>query len=125
VKWLGAGYALAMGTLLVVGGRLGDKYGQRKLFLIGMTGFTLASAACGLAPGPAVLICAPGVQGAFRALLFPQGVAVMTKTFPKDMLARPSAPSGPCWACARLAALSWPGSSSTPTSPAWPGARYF
>src|SRR5882757_2868998 len=36
VKWLGAGYALAMGTLLVVGGRLGDKYGQRRLFLVGM-----------------------------------------------------------------------------------------
>jgi MFS family permease len=52
VKWLGAAYALAMGTLLVVGGRLGDKYGQRRLFLVGMAGFTLASAVCGLAPSP-------------------------------------------------------------------------
>src|SRR5262245_7213276 len=55
VKWLGASYALAMGALLVVGGRLGDKYGQRRIFLIGMTGFTLASAACGLALDPVTL----------------------------------------------------------------------
>src|SRR5262249_35055275 len=88
VKWLGAAYALAVGTLLVVGGRLGDKFGQRRLFLAGMTGFTLASAVCGLAPGPAVLIIARVVQGAFGALLIPQGIAIMTKTFPKDMLAK-------------------------------------
>ena len=50
IKWLGASYALTLGTLLVVGGRLGDKFGQRRIFLIGMTGFTLASAAAGLAP---------------------------------------------------------------------------
>lgn len=50
VKWLGSAYALAMGVLLVIGGRLGDKYGQRRLFLIGMTGFTLASALAGLSP---------------------------------------------------------------------------
>ena len=95
VKWLGAAYALAMGTLLVVGGRLGDKYGQRRLFLVGMTGFTLASLACGLAPSPAVLILARVVQGGFGALLIPQGMAIMTKTFPKDMLAKAFAAFGP------------------------------
>src|SRR5215467_8177758 len=95
VKWLGAAYALAMGTLLVVGGRLGDKYGQRRMFLIGMTGFTLASAVCGLAPSPAVLIIARVVQGAFGALLIPQGMAIMTKTFPKDMLAKAFGAFGP------------------------------
>jgi EmrB/QacA subfamily drug resistance transporter len=95
VKWLGAGYALAMGTLLVVGGRLGDKYGQRRLFLVGMSGFTLASLACGLAPSPAVLILARIVQGGFGALLIPQGMAIMTKTFPKDMLAKAFAAFGP------------------------------
>jgi MFS family permease len=84
-----------MGTLLVVGGRLGDKYGQRRLFLVGMTGFTLASLACGLAPGPAVLILARVVQGGFGALLIPQGMAIMTKTFPKDMLAKAFAAFGP------------------------------
>src|SRR5271165_4098118 len=48
IKWLGSSYTLAMGVLLIVGGRLGDKYGQRRLFLIGQVGFTLASAICGL-----------------------------------------------------------------------------
>src|SRR5438067_6993265 len=58
IKWLSAAYALALGTLLVVGGRLGDRYGQRRLFLIGMAGFTLASAACGLSVDPAMLVVA-------------------------------------------------------------------
>ena len=52
IKWLGASYALAMGVLLVVGGRLGDRYGRRRMFLIGISGFTLASLACGLARRP-------------------------------------------------------------------------
>src|SRR5258708_2975057 len=95
VKWLGAGYALAMGTLLVVGGRLGDKSGQRTLFLVGMAGFPLASAICGLAPSPAVLVIARVVQGGFGALLIPQGMAIMTKAFPKDMLTKALAAFGP------------------------------
>src|SRR5882757_9510951 len=71
IKWLGTAYMLAMGVLLVVGGRLGDKFGQRRLFLIGMTGFTLASAAAGLSPDPALLIAArvaraPSVLCSFR-----------------------------------------------------------
>ena len=56
IKWLGASYALAMGVLLVVGGRLGDRYGQRRMFLIGIAGFTLASLACGLSADPAMLV---------------------------------------------------------------------
>jgi MFS family permease len=72
---------LAMGVLLVVGGRLGDKFGQRRLFLIGMGGFTLASAIAGFAPDPVVLIAARVAQGAFGALLLPQGMAIMTKVF--------------------------------------------
>ncbi|MFE4451210.1 MFS transporter [Streptomyces sp. NPDC056796] len=85
IKWLGASYALAMGVLLVVGGRLGDRYGQRRLFLIGMSGFTLASAVCGLAPGPDVMIPARILQGAFGALLIPQGMAIITRHFTPDM----------------------------------------
>lgn len=86
IKWLGSSYALAMGVLLVVGGRLGDRFGQRRLFLIGMTGFTAASAVAGLSFDPRLLIVARVVQGAFGALLIPQGMAIMTKTFPRDML---------------------------------------
>ena len=52
IKWLGASYALAMGVLLVVGGRLGDRYGQRRIFLVGIAGFTLASLGCGLSRRP-------------------------------------------------------------------------
>ncbi|MGW9209264.1 MFS transporter [Embleya sp. NPDC055664] len=88
IKWLGSAYALAMGVLLVVGGRLGDKFGQRRLFLIGMIGFTAASAGCGLAPDPVLLVVARVVQGAFGALLLPQGMAIMTRTFPREMLAK-------------------------------------
>lgn len=95
IKWLGSAYALSMGVLLVIGGRLGDKFGQRRLFLIGMTGFTLASAVCGLSPDPALMIVARAVQGAFGALLIPQGMAIMTKTFPRDMLRKAFSLFGP------------------------------
>jgi EmrB/QacA subfamily drug resistance transporter len=88
IKWLGPAYMLAMGVLLVVGGRLGDKFGQRRLFLIGISGFTLASAVAGFSPNPTLLIAARAAQGAFGALLIPQGMAIMTKAFSRDMLAK-------------------------------------
>jgi len=95
IKWLGPAYMLAMGVLLVVGGRLGDKFGQRRLFLIGMGGFTLASAVAGFSPDPALLIVARVAQGAFGALLIPQGMAIMTKAFSRDMLAKAFGLFGP------------------------------
>lgn len=95
IKWLGPAYMLAMGVLLLVGGRLGDKYGQRKLFLIGMGGFTLASALAGFSPDPALLIVARVAQGAFGALLIPQGMAIMTKVFSREMLAKAFGLFGP------------------------------
>jgi EmrB/QacA subfamily drug resistance transporter len=95
IKWLGPAYMLAMGVLLVVGGRLGDKFGQRRLFLIGMGGFTLASAVAGFAPNPALLIIARVAQGAFGALLLPQGMAIMTKVFSREMLAKAFGLFGP------------------------------
>lgn len=95
VKWLGASYALALGVLLVIGGRLGDKYGQRKLFLVGLAGFTLASAAAGLAPSPGVVVAARVVQGAFGALLIPQGMAIMTRVFPRDLMRKAFGLFGP------------------------------
>ena len=80
IKWLGASYALAMGVFLVVGGRLGDKFGRRRMFLIGLTGFVLASAWCGLSACLAMLITARFVQGAFGALLIPQGIGILITT---------------------------------------------
>src|ERR1700744_4137403 len=72
IKWLGSSYALAMGVLLVVGGRLGDRFGQRRLVLVRVTGVTPGSAVAGLSPGPGLLIMARAVQGGFGALLIPQ-----------------------------------------------------
>jgi EmrB/QacA subfamily drug resistance transporter len=95
VKWLGPAYMLAMGVLLVVGGRLGDKFGQRRLFLVGISGFTLASAVAGFSPDPALLVAARVAQGAFGALLIPQGMAIMTKAFDRDMLAKAFGLFGP------------------------------
>ena len=86
VKWLGSSYALALGVLLVMGGRLGDRYGQRRLFLVGIAGFTLASLACGLSVGPVMLITARLCQGAFGALLIPQGIAIMMAHFTREMM---------------------------------------
>ncbi|MEU0092552.1 MFS transporter [Kribbella sp. NPDC006257] len=95
IKWLGPAYMLAMGVLLVIGGRLGDKFGQRRLFLLGMGGFTLTSAVAGFAPGPTLLIIARVAQGAFGALLIPQGMAIMTRAFSRDMLGKAFGLFGP------------------------------
>ena len=73
VKWLGTAYALALGVLLVVGGRLGDRFGQRRLFLVGIAGFGVASLLCAVAVDPAMLIGFRVLQGAFGALLIPRG----------------------------------------------------
>ncbi|WP_067692073.1 DHA2 family efflux MFS transporter permease subunit [Nocardia jejuensis] len=88
IQWLGAAYALAMGVLLVVGGRLGDKFGRRRLFLIGIIGFTLASVACGLAGEPASIIVFRILQGAFGALLIPQGFGILGAVFPREELGK-------------------------------------
>lgn len=86
VKWLGASYALALGVLLVVGGRLGDRFGKRRMFLIGIAGFTLASLACGLAVDPVMLIGARMFQGAFGALLIPQGISILITSLNRAQL---------------------------------------
>lgn len=86
VSWLGTAYTLALGVFLVLGGRLGDRFGQRRLFLLGMAGFTLSSLACGLSINPAMLIAARLAQGAFGALLIPQGMAILTTTFSRAEL---------------------------------------
>ncbi|MFA4927741.1 MAG: MFS transporter [Patulibacter sp.] len=86
IPWLGASYALALGSLLVLGGRLGDRFGQRRTFLVGLIGFIVGSALAGIAPSPAALLAGRVVQGVFGALLIPQGMAIMAATFPKPML---------------------------------------
>ena len=95
VQWLGASYALALGVLLVPGGRLGDRYGRRRLFLVGLAGFVVASLACGLAPGPVFLVVARLVQGAFGALLIPQGFGILGTSWPRDQIGKAFSLFGP------------------------------
>jgi MFS family permease len=83
-----AGYGLAFAVLLITGGRLGDLYGRKKLFIIGMVGFTIASALCGLATSPAVLIASRILQGLTAALMNPQVLAIIRVTFPEGERAR-------------------------------------
>jgi len=81
VQWVVSGYALAFGLTLVAGGRLGDAYGRRRLMLIGLTGFVVASAAVGLAPNAGLVIVARLVQGAAAGLLTPQNSGLVQQLF--------------------------------------------
>jgi len=71
VQWVVESYALFLAALLLIGGSLGDIYGRRKLFVVGVVLFSLASAWCGLAPNIRQLIIARGLQGIGGALLVP------------------------------------------------------
>jgi EmrB/QacA subfamily drug resistance transporter len=82
VQWTLAGYTLAYALVLITGGRLGDTYGRKRLFLIGVTGFTIMSALCGAAQNPAMLIGSRVAQGAMGALMIPQVLSVIQVTFP-------------------------------------------
>lgn len=77
-----AGYQLAFACLLITGGRLGDIFGRKRLFVTGMTVFTLGSLGCGLAGDPAVLILFRVVQGAGAGLMVPQVLSTMQVTIP-------------------------------------------
>jgi EmrB/QacA subfamily drug resistance transporter len=76
-----AGYMLAFACVLVTGGRLGDSYGRKRMFLYGMLGFTIASAACGAAPDALTLICSRVVQGVCSGLMFPQVLGIIQVVF--------------------------------------------
>ncbi|MFD9910895.1 MFS transporter [Streptomyces sp. NPDC059063] len=82
IQWITAGYALALGAGLVTGGRLGDIYGRKKIFLVGIAGFTLASALCGFAANPEMLVASRILQGGMAALMVPQVLSIVHATFP-------------------------------------------
>lgn len=88
VQFVIAGYALAYAVSLVTGGRLGDIYGRKRLFLLGLAGFVTTSALCGLAPTPGVLIAARLFQGLAGAAMTPQVLAIIQVTFPPEERAR-------------------------------------
>jgi EmrB/QacA subfamily drug resistance transporter len=82
VQLIIASYGLTYAVLLISGGRLGDIYGRRKMFVWGVTSFTAASLLCGIAPSPILLIAARALQGVSGALLFPQVLSIIQVTFP-------------------------------------------
>ncbi|MEU3103189.1 MFS transporter [Streptomyces griseoflavus] len=82
IQWITAGYALAFAAGLVTGGRLGDIHGRKRIFLIGIGGFTVASALCGLAVNPEMLVASRILQGAMAALMVPQVLSIVHATFP-------------------------------------------
>ena len=85
-QWVVTAYALAFGSLLLLGGRIADLVGRRRVFLIGLVGFSVASALGGAAPSFEVLVIARALQGAFGALLAPAALSLLTTTFtdPKE-----------------------------------------
>ncbi len=82
LSWIVTGYALAFGGLLLLGGRLGDLYGRRRVFAIGLTVFAVASLFGGLAQNEAMLLTSRGLQGLGAALASPAALALITTTFP-------------------------------------------
>jgi EmrB/QacA subfamily drug resistance transporter len=84
LQWVVESYALFLSSLLLLGGALGDVYGRRLLYAIGITVFAGASAWCGFAPSVHILILARALQGVGGALLVPESLAIISAAFPED-----------------------------------------
>ena len=82
LQWVVAGYALTFAALMLIGGKVADAYGRRRVFVIGIVIFTLASLWCGLADSSEMLIAARVVQGAGAALMNPATLSIIAATFP-------------------------------------------
>ncbi|GAA2104491.1 MFS transporter [Streptomyces albiaxialis] len=83
LQWITGGYALAFALGLITGGRLGDLFGRRRIFLLGMAGFTLTSLICGVSHSPELLLGGRVAQGAMAALMVPQVLSLIHVTFPE------------------------------------------
>lgn len=88
VQWIVAGYGLAYGAGMITGGRLGDTFGRRRIFTVGLTLFTLTSLLCGVAPSSAVLVVGRLLQGASAALVAPQVLAIIRTVYTGKALVR-------------------------------------
>ncbi|MFI9581729.1 MFS transporter [Streptomyces sp. NPDC052236] len=91
VQWTSTGYLIAVASLLVFAGRIGDRYGHRQVFAVGILGFGAASAGIGLAPGIGWVIALRVLQGVFGALLQPATLGMLRAAFPPDRLGMPIA----------------------------------
>ena len=103
LQWVLSAYTAAFALGLVTSGRLGDLLGRRRLFLLGMTGFTLTSLACGLAPNVPFLIVARTLQGLCGSVMIPQGLALVKVVFPHQHLRKALMPMGPIMGVATVA----------------------
>ena len=83
-QWVVNGYLLTLSSLILVGGSLGDLFGERRVFALGVSGFGVASLACALSPTIGVLVAMRALQGVAGALLVPSSLAVIVNTFPRD-----------------------------------------
>ena len=81
-QWISNGYLLALAALILVGGSLGDVFGERRVFSIGLVGFGATSMVCALAPTIEVMVAGRVAQGVFGALLTPSALAVIVAAFP-------------------------------------------
>ena len=88
LQWISNGYTLFLGALILIGGGAGDRFGRRRVFVIGIAIFTLASIACGFAPTTEILITGRIVQGIGAALMVPQSLAIIAASFPKEIRGR-------------------------------------
>jgi EmrB/QacA subfamily drug resistance transporter len=85
LQWVVHAYALVLGSVILVGGGLGDRYGRKRVFVAGIIVFALSSVGCALASSVEVLIAARGVQGLGAALLVPQSLAIIAANFSKEV----------------------------------------
>jgi EmrB/QacA subfamily drug resistance transporter len=97
LQWVIGGYALALGSGLILGGRLGDRFGRRNMFLFGLAGFTIASLLCAAAPTVLALIVLRFIQGFLGAMLLPQGFGLIRESFPPQEFGKAFAAYGPAF----------------------------
>ncbi|WP_344238321.1 MFS transporter [Kribbella hippodromi] len=95
IQWFSAAYTLPFAALLITGGRLGDRYGRRRTFVVGVTAFVLASAMCALVSDAGLLIGSRAVQGAAAALVIPQTIGLIKSSFTGPQLAKALGTIGP------------------------------
>src|SRR5688572_2013252 len=88
LQWVLNAYLVTLSALVLLGGSLGDRLGRRRVFLVGLGGFTLASAACAAAPSVEALVVARAAQGVGAALLVPGSLAIISAVFDPEDRAR-------------------------------------
>src|SRR5262249_15593199 len=102
LQWMIAAYTLTFAVMLIAGGRLGDVFGRRKMFVLGLVGFMAASLACACAQSAAMLIGSRVIQGGFAAMMIPQGLGMIRAVSPKDQVGKAFGLTGPVMGCSAM-----------------------